>query len=81
MSDRRIEAKQKPGVFHKTSVLGIFKWGDKVYIEIVPDFIKVTVQTIIQGRVNPDSMNHSDRWCGYNGLLVLGPHNKSADKV
>ena len=46
--------------------------GGKVYTEIVPDCAKATLQGIICGRVDPDSVIHSDAWRGYNGLVDLG---------
>ncbi len=56
----------------RTPVFGIFKRGGKVYLEIAPDGAKAKLQTIIRGRVDPDSIIHSDGWHGYNGLVDLG---------
>ena len=69
---KRIKGKRGRGAFKKTPVFGIFKRGGKVYTEIVPDCAKATLQGIIRGRVDPDSVIHSDRWRGYNGLVDLG---------
>jgi transposase-like protein len=69
---KRIKGKRGRGAYKKTPVFGIFKRGGKVYTEIVPDCAKATLQGIIRGRVDPESIIHSDRWRGYNGLVDLG---------
>jgi transposase len=69
---KRIKGKRGRGAFKKTPVFGILKRGGKVYTEIVPDCAKTTLQGIIRGRVDPDSIIHSDGWRGYNGLVDLG---------
>ncbi len=43
-----------------------------VYTEIVPDCAKHTLQAIIRGKVDLESVIHSDSWRGYNGLVDLG---------
>ncbi len=48
------------------------KRGGCVYTEVVPDCTKATLQGIIRGRVDPDSVIHSDGWRGYDGLVDLG---------
>jgi len=69
---KRIKGKRGRGAYRKTPVFGIFKRGGKVYTEVVPDCAKATLQAIIRGRVDPDSIIHSDGWRGYNGLVDLG---------
>jgi transposase-like protein len=69
---KRIKGKRGRGAYKKTPVFGILKRGGKVYTEIVPDCAKATLQGIIRGRVDPDSVIHSDGWRGYNGLVDLG---------
>lgn len=69
---KRIKGKRGRGAYKKTPVFGIFKRGGKVYTEIVPDCAKATLQGIIRGRVDPDSVIHSDGWRGYDGLVDLG---------
>jgi transposase-like protein len=69
---KRIKGKRGRGAYRKTPVFGILKRGGKVYTEIVPDCAKATLQGIIRGRVDPDSIIHSDGWRGYNGLVDLG---------
>ena len=69
---KRIKGKRGRGAFEKTPVFGILKRGGKVYTEVVPDCAKTTLQGIIRGRVDPDSIIHSDGWRGYNGLVDLG---------
>jgi len=43
-----------------------------VYTEIVPDCAKQTLQGIIRGKVDLESVIHSDAWRSYNGLVELG---------
>jgi len=69
---KRIRGKRGRGAYKKTPVFGIFKRGGKVYTEIVPDCTKNTLQAIIRGRIDPESVIHSDGWRGYNGLVDLG---------
>jgi len=69
---KRMKGKRGRGAFKKTPIFGIFKRGGKVYTEVVPDCAKATLQGIIRGRVDPDSIIHTDGWRGYNGLVDLG---------
>ena len=43
-----------------------------VYTEIVPDCSKATLQAVIRGKVEPESVIYSDNWRGYNGLVDVG---------
>ena len=56
----------------KTIVFGIFQRNGEVYTEIVPDCSKATLQAIIRGRVDLESVIHSDGWRGYAGLVDMG---------
>ena len=69
---RRIKGKRGRGAAGKTPVFGILQRGGKVYTEIVPDCAKRTLQGIIRGKVDPESVIHSDHWRGYNGLVDMG---------
>ena len=69
---KRVRGKRGRGAGSKTPVFGILQRQGKVYTEIVPDCAKATLQGIIRGRVSPESIIHSDRWRGYNGLVDLG---------
>jgi len=69
---RRVKGKRGRGASGKTPVFGILQRGGKVYTEIVPDCAKKTLQGIIRGKVDPDSVIHSDYWRGYNGLVDMG---------
>ena len=60
------------GTRGKTIVFGLLKREGKVYTEIVPDVTKATLQSIIRGKVNPNSIIHSDGWRGYHGLVDVG---------
>jgi len=69
---KRIKGKRGRGAYGKTPVFGILQRGGNVYTEIVPDCARKTLQAIIRGRVDPDSVIHSDAWRGYGGLVDLG---------
>ena len=69
---KRVRGKRGRGAAGKTPVFGILQRQGKVYTEIVPDCAKATLQAIIRGKVSPDSIIHSDKWRGYNGLVDLG---------
>ena len=46
----------------KTIVFGLLKRGDCVYTEIVQNASKATLQTIIRGKFDPNSLIHTDGW-------------------
>jgi len=64
---RRVRGKRGRGASGKTIVFGIFKREGGVYTEIVPDCSKATLQGVIRGRINPDTVIHSDGWPGTTG--------------
>lgn len=59
---RRVKGKRGRGAYGKTPVFGIFQRGGRVYTEIVPDCARKTLLAIIRGRIDPDSVIHSDSW-------------------
>ena len=69
---RRVKGKRGRGAFGKTIVFGIFKRNGNVFTEVVPDCRRDTLQAVIRGRVDLESVIHSDGWRGYNGLVDLG---------
>jgi len=69
---KRIKGRRGRGAYGKTPVFGILQRGGNVYTEIVPDCARKTLQAIIRGKVDPDSVIHSDHWRGYSGLVDLG---------
>ena len=69
---RRIRGKRGRGAGGKTIVFGIFKRGDKVYTEIIPDATKASLIKVIRGHISVDSVIHTDGWRGYNGLVDVG---------
>ena len=71
---RRVRGIRGRGARGKTIVFGLFKRQGRVYTEIVPDCSRATLQGVIRGRIDPESVIHSDGWRGYNGLVDLGYH-------
>jgi transposase-like protein len=69
---RRVKGRRGRGAGCKTIVFGLFKRNGKVYTEIVPDAKAKTLQEIIRGRANIESVIHTDGWRGYDGLVDLG---------
>jgi len=69
---RRTKGKRGHGAYGKTIVFGLLKREGKVYTKIVPDVKKATLQAVIRGHVDVDSVIHSDGWRGYNGLVDIG---------
>ena len=69
---RRIKGKRGRGAYGKTIVFGLLKREGKVYTEIIPDVKAATLQALIRGRVDIDSVIHSDGWRGYDGLVDIG---------
>ena len=69
---QRVRGKRGRGASGKTIVFGLLKREGKVYTEIVTDCSKATLQDIIRGKIDPESMIHSDGWRGYDGLVDLG---------
>ena len=69
---RRVRGIRGRGARVKTIVFCLFKRNGHVYTEIVPDCSKATLQGIIRGRVELESVIHSDGWRGYDGLVDLG---------
>ena len=70
---RGIATKRKRGRgTFKQPVFGVFLRNGHVYTEIVPDCTKKTLQAIIRGRVDPQSVIYSDKWRGYDGLVDVG---------
>jgi transposase-like protein len=73
---RHVKGKRGRGAYGKTIVFGLLKREGKVYTEIIPDVKAVTLQGVIRGRVDINSVIHSDGWRGYDGRLVDIGYNK-----
>ena len=69
---KRIRGKRGRGAGSKTIVFGVFKRNGHVYTEIVPDARKKTLLAVIRGRVDLDSVIHTDGWRAYDGLVDVG---------
>ena len=69
---RRVKGKRGRGAGGKTIVFGLYKRDGKVYTEIVPDAKAKTLQAIIRGQADIESVIHTDGWRGYDGLVDLG---------
>jgi len=48
----------------------LYKRGGKVYAEFVPDVKKKTLQALIRGHADLESVIHTDGWVAYDGWLI-----------
>ena len=68
----RVRGKRGRGASGKTIVFGLLKRDGNIYTEIVPDASKASLQAIIRGKADINSVIHTDDWRGYNGLVDIG---------
>ena len=57
---RRVKGKRGRGAGSKTIVFGLYKRDGKVYTEIIPDAKAKTLQAIIRGQADIESVIHTD---------------------
>ncbi|MBU3848627.1 MAG: IS1595 family transposase [Candidatus Acinetobacter avistercoris] len=69
---RRIRGKRGRGASGKTIVFGLLKREGNVYTEVVPDCTKPTLQGIIRGHIELETIINTDGWRGYDGLVDIG---------
>jgi len=69
---RRVKGERGRGAGNKTIVFGLFKRNGKVYTEIVPNAKATTLQALVRGRIDLESVIYTDGWPGYDGLVDLG---------
>ena len=69
---KRVRGIRGRGAKGKIKVFGLLKREGKVYTEIVNDVSAKTLQGIIRGKVELNSIIHTDGWKGYDGLVDLG---------
>src|SRR5512136_279214 len=69
---RRVRGKRGRGAGGKIPVFGVLKRQGKVYTQIVSDCSRKTLQAIIKGKVDLNSIIHSDSFRSYDGLVDLG---------
>ncbi len=69
---RRVRGHRGRGAGRKTIVFGLLKRGDQVYMEIVPNASSAALHAIIRNKASIESIVHTGRWRGYNGLVDLG---------
>jgi transposase len=69
---RRVRGKRGRGAGGKIPVFGLLKRQGKVYTQIVSDCPRKTLQSIIKGKVDFNSIIHSDSFRSYDSLVDLG---------
>jgi transposase-like protein len=70
-SPKRIQGKHGRAAGSKTIVFSVFKRNGHVYTVIVPDSKKKTLLAVIRGRIDLDSVIHTDGWRAHDGLVDL----------
>ena len=68
---KRIRGKRRRGAGGKTVVFGLFKCNGWVYTEIAPNARKPTLQAVIRGKVDLNSVIHSDGWATMVWLILV----------
>jgi len=68
----RVRGKRGRGASRKTIVFGLLKRNGNVYVQVVPNVKAKTLQAIIRGHADIESVIHTDGWPGYDGLVDLG---------
>ena len=68
----RVRGKRGRGASGKTIVFGLLKRDGNIYTEIVPNASKASLQAIIRGKADINSIIHTDGWRGYDGLVDIG---------
>ena len=68
----RVKGKRGRGAGKKKIVFGLLKRDGNVYVQVVPNAKAVTLQAIILGRTDIESVIYTDGWGGYDGLVALG---------
>ena len=63
--------KKGRGSFRTKPILGMLQRNGKVGTEIFPDCSKGSLQAIIRGKADLESVINSDGWRGYNGMIDL----------
>jgi transposase-like protein len=69
---RRVRGKRGRGASGKTIVFGLLKRNGNIYTEIIPNASRASLQAIIRGRADINSVIHTDGWRGYDGLVDIG---------
>ncbi len=64
--------KRGRGAGQKILVFGLLRRNGQVFTELVAAARKATLQAVIRGHVDINSVIHSDGWRGYNGLVDVG---------
>ena len=69
---KHVKGKRGRGAGGKKIVFGLLKRDGNVYVQIVPNAKAATLQAIIRGRADIESVIYTDGWGGYDGLVSLG---------
>lgn len=69
---RRVRGKRGRGASGKIIVFGLLKRNGNIYTEIIPNASRASLQAIIRGRADINSVIHTDGWRGYDGLVDIG---------
>ena len=60
------------GAAGKTSVFGLLKRGEKVFVTVVSDCSRESLMPVIKGLILEQSTIYTDGWRAYDGLVLNG---------
>lgn len=69
---RLVRGKRGRGARGKTIVFGVYKRNGRVYMEIIPNCKKASIQAIIRGKVELTATLHIDGFRSYDGIVHMG---------
>ena len=65
-----LEREHPRGAAGKTSVFGLLKRGEKVFVTVVPDCSRESLMPVIKGLILEQSTIYTDGWRAYDGLVL-----------
>ena len=71
---KRVRGKRGRGAGRKIPVVGLLERGGKVYVQIIPDCTRKTLEPIVKGRILDETDVYTDSWRAYKGILVNNKH-------
>ena len=66
----RVRGKRGRGAAGKTPVFGLLKYGEKVFVTVVPNCSRESLMPIIKGLILEQSTIYTDGWRAYDGLVL-----------
>ncbi|MEA3421080.1 MAG: IS1595 family transposase [Acidobacteriota bacterium] len=77
--DKGLVKRGRGAVYLQQPVFGIYKRNGMVFLELVANTGKATIEPIIENRIVKGARVYSDRWKAYDGLMIKGYIHKRVD--